>query len=653
MAAILESVGSPDRDSIELVDFTESGPEKWKLAEKFAVKFLEEESNYVLQGLRVCMEAFLLRLEKHVELNQPILSSDEITQLFASYRLVYDFSCRLLKSLSELRLEGKGALVQGLGRLLKDYIPFFKLYQDYNSKVNEILKYLKSLLKSNASFKNFCAVGEACFGSNLEHYLKLPINRLPQYLEGLGQVYIYLPDKGTDFANALGTAVFDIKMVTDEITKSIKQQRMQRRIFTINTKIFSGKLVNAMIPKRYALIDGTLQIVQKDGKQKNKSSYFILFNDCLLWGTPKTFIKGATIDCVIPTHFMVVRKAEPKEVTRRKDSGVDKKNNNFIFSVSNERHGRSVLLAASTEARMKRWMASIKEAIATEFNTLQPTNPHGLLQRMVGKKQSGVEALETLNITNRKMKAEIQKRQDALQARSKFHPIKQRAESEVPDRDKLEVKSEIIKSMNTTANSDRSRETHRSSSPAALTNGHPAKDSTETEIPVPPAPAHIPPPPAPKSQPRPFGRRASVPQGTTPPPPPLARQASANRESRSQPALARQASPLQTQPPPPSLAKRASEGDGNRTQLLSNIRSGTELKKVDPASIPKSEPDTRVNLLSSIRGGISLKKAPPTQLERRVSSGNDLLHLLNDSLSQYRKFVEDEHEEVASDDEWV
>ncbi len=123
-----------------------------------AQAFLNSEREYVKNGLRIGYETFLHRLETHNKLNQPIISDDDMNQIFSNYRTLYNANSKLFDDLMELRLDGTTKLRDNLGKYMVDFIPYFRIYTDYIVKKQSAITRLDKLKKSNKKFKQFLKI---------------------------------------------------------------------------------------------------------------------------------------------------------------------------------------------------------------------------------------------------------------------------------------------------------------------------------------------------------------------------------------------------------------------------------------------------------------------------------------------------------------
>ena len=131
---------------------------EFKSTQDEAQSFLDSECKYVEDGLRVCYETFLNRLEVHNKLNQSIISENDIVELFGNYKTLYNANSKLFDDLMQLRLDGKEKLRDNLGKYMVDFIPFFRIYTGYIVKKSTAIAHLEKLKESNKKFRQFLKI---------------------------------------------------------------------------------------------------------------------------------------------------------------------------------------------------------------------------------------------------------------------------------------------------------------------------------------------------------------------------------------------------------------------------------------------------------------------------------------------------------------
>ncbi|XP_028305398.1 neural Wiskott-Aldrich syndrome protein-like isoform X4 [Gouania willdenowi] len=187
----------------------------------------------------------------------------------------------------------------------------------------------------------------------------------------------------------------------------------------------------------------------------------------------------------------------------------------------------------------------------------------------------------------------------------------------------------------------------------------PSRPGMSAPPPPPPSRGYLPPPPPPA--------HTSIPAGPPPPPPPA--QFSSGPPSAGGPPPPPPPPPPPGPPPPaPPLHSESNGGDGGappangKSALLSQIREGTQLKKVDNQERPVSTTGTgRDALLDQIRQGITLKAREDTmdtpQPTQARSSG--IVGALMEEMQKRSKAIhssddddDEDDEDFEDDDEW-
>ncbi|KAM3587268.1 uncharacterized protein V6R79_000495 [Siganus canaliculatus] len=179
----------------------------------------------------------------------------------------------------------------------------------------------------------------------------------------------------------------------------------------------------------------------------------------------------------------------------------------------------------------------------------------------------------------------------------------------------------------------------------------PSRPGMSAPPPPPPSRGSLPPPPPPA--------HASIPAGPPPPPPP----SSSIPSSTGGPPPPPPPPPPPGPPPPapPPLPMESNGGDTGKSALLSQIREGTQLKKVDQKERPVSSTG-RDALLDQIRQGIQLKprddNTDSTTATQAPSSG--IVGALMEVMQKRSKAIhssdedddDDEDEDFEDEDEW-
>ncbi len=163
-----------------------------------AQKFLESEEIYLQKGLRTILDCFVTRFAvivymersssyfkwcwknrlsatRKLQLDVPINQLEE-QSLFLNVVSIFDFNQKLFNRLSKLRLTGEAAFTEGIGsnnitfvpvsenanfywvtgKVMKELIPFFKLYTSYIQGSRSSMELLSKLSGAQFLLRNLC-----------------------------------------------------------------------------------------------------------------------------------------------------------------------------------------------------------------------------------------------------------------------------------------------------------------------------------------------------------------------------------------------------------------------------------------------------------------------------------------------------------------
>jgi hypothetical protein len=250
-----------------------------------ADEFLRSELKYVDQALRILHDTFLVPLQKALTLEEPILPDHDIREIFLNLGSVYTFNRNLFSELLNTRLQNQ--LLENLGSIMLQYIPFFKQYAVYTQGYRDAQSRLKELRQTNSSFAKFLRLYEACCGYRLDDLLEAPVYRLPQYLQ-----YLLIVGASCDEAGAAQSSITEaveaIQSVMDQVSVTIRDQNSRALVSQAQTEWFGGTCI-LIDPSRLVIKHGELKVVneksllgQKQIKLKNVMA--ILCNDCFAYG---------------------------------------------------------------------------------------------------------------------------------------------------------------------------------------------------------------------------------------------------------------------------------------------------------------------------------------------------------------------------------
>ena len=229
-----------------------------------------------------------MRLRKLVELGRPLLLLDEVENIFLNLHDLLLLHRSFLRDLEKLRQAGTRELQQSLAGVVKQFVPFFKIYSQYIQGYGAAQSLLQRKRASNRSFREFIELQEACEGCDLDSLLITPIQRIPRYLLLLEAMYKHSTKQR--FLNRIvqeqiQSALEDVKQLADSMNARYDKNEARVRVLQIQEMLFNNK-INLVDSRRYYVRHGALKKRWNNTsfKYKNHRKYlFVLLNDVLLY----------------------------------------------------------------------------------------------------------------------------------------------------------------------------------------------------------------------------------------------------------------------------------------------------------------------------------------------------------------------------------
>jgi len=245
--------------------------------------FFEDEYSYA-ELVAIVVDQFFLRLSMFMRSGNQIISSPEITDIFANLDEILVVSQEILSLYqNDINLEDIQA-PQRLAGLMMPWIPKLECYCTFVTNLCRAYKVLDSLLESNPKFKSFVTREEICEGMSLREALGFPAARFLQYghfLQQLGAMYSKTDSAGI-MARAASMAFQDVYARVCDQQFNVSARLM---VAELQEGLFRGT-VSLVTPDRYFVKGGALEkYYNKQGlKIKAFKRYaFILFNDMILY----------------------------------------------------------------------------------------------------------------------------------------------------------------------------------------------------------------------------------------------------------------------------------------------------------------------------------------------------------------------------------
>ncbi|ELP86095.1 Rho/RAC guanine nucleotide exchange factor, putative [Entamoeba invadens IP1] len=229
-------------------------------------------------SLQTCFDFFYQELIS--EESSTIIPYEDVTLIFERYEEILGVNKRFFLALR--RLKENNQMTTSIGQTFKLYLPFFKCYFFYIShydSVNKLLSKYENESKFNNLLDKIVQKIPTSTHLDLRSYLIMPVQRLPRYQLLLVDLFKNTPKDHEDYPS-ISAAVDLIKKVTTDVNEKTKISEQKEKV-TIAQNYISGLDIKLVEPNRLLVLEGSLT---KVCKKTNKSRYFYLFNDLLLYG---------------------------------------------------------------------------------------------------------------------------------------------------------------------------------------------------------------------------------------------------------------------------------------------------------------------------------------------------------------------------------
>lgn len=311
------------------------------------------------QGLRLALDN-LTRLRTLVELGKPVISTEQIDQIFGNIEEVHRLSVELLTDLDELRNE-KMLMAQITGTLLH-YAPAYRIYQAYLENYDSAIKLLQSLRKTLPEFDFFVKWNEKCDGSSLEAQLVLPIQRLPRYQLLLTELKEATPED-EPAREEIEEAVDRIVNVSQAINESLHLKEAVERVRLLSLQFEKdSRFMDFVTPTRVLVKDGPLKkkySAKSRQLQGSKTYHFFLFNDILLYASAS---KGWNTTTYRLKHFHPLSDMDIDTRLDPKKEGKDKLDIR-IWAGRSLAKGKAFVVTCADEQDRQEWIKALTECI--------------------------------------------------------------------------------------------------------------------------------------------------------------------------------------------------------------------------------------------------------------------------------------------------
>lgn len=155
---------------------------------KLADELLSNQKEYV-GFLRTVVEFFFKPINlKRKRRKETVLSEHDIAVIFQNIVDIYEMEKSFCEQLELARYNGPTFFVDYLGRIVLQFLPWFKFYSVYLSGVKNGMQVLVNNQRKNENFRIFLEFQEMCTGISLKDLLSKPASRLQQMLQSLAAI---------------------------------------------------------------------------------------------------------------------------------------------------------------------------------------------------------------------------------------------------------------------------------------------------------------------------------------------------------------------------------------------------------------------------------------------------------------------------------
>jgi hypothetical protein len=330
----------------------ENKNERWDIV----VELRKSEIEFV-RILQRTVRAFKSRLTALERLGRPILTSEEIGNVFQNIEEILALHQRILKYMENLRLhvENEEEFIDRLPDMFMKFIPGFQVYTQYVTKFESSARLLDEIKRDRKDFREFLEVIETCEGVSLNSYLVHPVKRIQKYINSMASLKRLTSDDNPSKEN-MNRAYQQLDEISRFIATNMDQFESVTKVEMIQ-KSLSGD-VNLVKIGRYFILDGTMKFVSKTSGVKGNIFVFYLLTDVLIMcSTPSRFNSKMQLKFAIPILGM--------ELYDVPDS--DNVANAFAFKSSI----LSGVIIAGNSFMKKNWVNSLNLAINSQTEKIQ------------------------------------------------------------------------------------------------------------------------------------------------------------------------------------------------------------------------------------------------------------------------------------------
>eukprot|EP01117_Protostelium_nocturnum_P003688 TRINITY_DN1496_c0_g1_i1.p1 TRINITY_DN1496_c0_g1~~TRINITY_DN1496_c0_g1_i1.p1 ORF type:complete len:1155 (+),score=559.92 TRINITY_DN1496_c0_g1_i1:114-3578(+) len=238
-----------------------------------------------LNNLKSIKQNYHSNLSKATKEPKNRLTEEEIAPIFLFVEQLYTLHSKIFSELDEAL---DSFPVISIGKIFRDKMAEFEIYEEYVSNVTIALDRLNSIKKNNRNVANLLKnleKNDTSSGGSLAALLSLPLKRISQYEFWLENLYEATPTTDPEF-NELEAALSQISELSENLMKSNTKAGEMSLVMGVQKRL-TGFEENLVELERFVIKEGPILMAEDKGKEGKKilNLYGFLFNDLFIYAS--------------------------------------------------------------------------------------------------------------------------------------------------------------------------------------------------------------------------------------------------------------------------------------------------------------------------------------------------------------------------------
>jgi hypothetical protein len=290
-----EKARSPQEKKLELLHHITIRSLEALSIEQILLSFIESEQDYFSYSLEPLNH--LVQELRRAKIHG--IDDACIIKMFVNIESIHTLHSVILRDLSEAYKQG--VLLQRLGDIMIELLPFFKLYGIYLNGIKEASTFYHNKAKSNGKFQNLLRDSYAKTGVRVSLMQDAPLTRLAHYIMYFTVLRQKLAEQQDPNEESMQRALKSFHNTISTLASSLKDKLAREAVVTMQEEVFKNSIV-LIDPARLLVKRGKFNIVVlpsshskfsfgKGKAYKREEVYAALFNDMLLLLTTKMKVR--------------------------------------------------------------------------------------------------------------------------------------------------------------------------------------------------------------------------------------------------------------------------------------------------------------------------------------------------------------------------